>query len=63
MGELVMPGFVYHMEPRGDRLIGLGYDQGNADGALHVSLFDVADLANPKMIKRVNFGKGWAQLA
>lgn len=62
MGELEMPGFLYHMEPRGDRLIGLGYDQGNADGAITVSIFDVSDLATPSMLKRVNFGGSWAQL-
>ncbi len=62
MGELEMPGFLYHMEPRGDRMIGLGYDQGNPDGALTVSIFDVTDLATPTMLKRVNFGGTWAQL-
>jgi uncharacterized secreted protein with C-terminal beta-propeller domain len=30
VGELVMPGFVYHMEPRGDRVLGLGFDHGLA---------------------------------
>jgi len=59
-GELEMPGWVYYMEPRGNRLLGLGFDQGNPDGAMTVSLFDVSDLTTPKMIKRVNFGKGWA---
>jgi len=60
MGELEMPGWVYHMEPRGNRLLGLGFDAGNPDGGMTVSLFDVSNLATPKMIKRVNFGKGWA---
>jgi hypothetical protein len=62
LGELVMPGFLYHMEPRGERLIALGYDQGNADGAITVSLFDVSDFANPTMIERVNFGGTWGSL-
>lgn len=62
-GELQMPGWVYHMEPRGERLIGLGFDQGNRDGALTVSLFDVSDLTNPTMIDRVNFGGDWASVA
>src|SRR5690606_13121131 len=52
-----------HMEPRGDRLVGLGYDQGNADGGLTVSLFDVSDLSTPTMIDRVNFGGEWGELA
>lgn len=63
MGELVIPGWVYHMEPRGDRLIGLGFDQQNADGSLHVSLFDVSNLSAPRMIQRVNFARGWANVA
>lgn len=60
MGELEMPGWIMYLEPRGDRLLGLGFDNGNPEGAMTVSLFDVADLAAPKMLKRVNFGKGWA---
>jgi uncharacterized secreted protein with C-terminal beta-propeller domain len=62
-GELEMPGFLYHMEPRGDRLIGLGFDQGNAEGSLTVSLFDVSDLTTPSMLDRVNFGGDWGSLA
>ncbi|MET0384648.1 MAG: beta-propeller domain-containing protein [Polyangiales bacterium] len=61
-GELKMPGFVYHMEPRGERLIGLGYDQGNPEGGITVSLFDVSNLATPTMLSRVNFGGDWGQL-
>src|SRR6188768_4085119 len=63
MGDLEMPGFLYHMEPRGNRLIGLGFDQGNAAGAITVSIFDVSDLAKPTMLQRVNFGGDWAYLA
>ncbi len=62
-GELEMPGWVYYMEPRGDRLIGLGFDQGNAEGSLTVSLFDVSELVEPTMLDRVNFGGDWASLA
>jgi hypothetical protein len=63
MGELEMPGWIYHMEPRGDRLVAVGYDNRNSQGSLHVSLFDVSNLAAPSMIKRVNFAQGWANLA
>lgn len=59
-GELQIPGWVYHMEPRGDRVYGLGFDQGNAEGGMHVSIFDVSDLDNPTMLDRVNFGGAWA---
>lgn len=62
-GELEIPGWVYHMEPRGDRVIGLGFDQGNAEGSLTVSIFDVSDFSAPTMIDRVNFGGDWANLA
>lgn len=58
-GMLEMPGWLYHMEPRGDRLVGLGFDQENPDGALAVSLFDVSDLSEPTMIDRANFGGDW----
>jgi hypothetical protein len=62
-GELEMPGWIFHMEPRGDRLVGFGYDDTNASQAnLAVSLFDVSDLATPKMLKRVSFGSGWGSL-
>jgi len=58
-GMLEMPGWLYHMEPRGDRLVGLGFDQDNPDGALAVSLFDVSDLNEPVMLDRANFGGDW----
>ena len=62
-GELEMPGWVYHMEPRGDRLLALGFDNTNAGASLAVSLFDVSDLDNPTMIERVHFGGDWASVA
>lgn len=62
-GELEIPGWVYHMEPRGNRLIGLGFDQGNAAGSVHVSLFDVSDMTNPTLLSRANFGGDWGWLA
>jgi hypothetical protein len=62
VGELEMPGWIYHMEPRGDRVLGLGYDQGNKEGSITVSLFDVSDIAAPKMLSRVNFGGDWGML-
>jgi len=63
VGELEMPGWVYHMEPRGDRVLGLGFDQGNEEGGITVSLFDVSNLAAPTMLSRVNFGGDWGSLA
>src|SRR5690606_34272492 len=58
-GMLEMPGWLYHMEPRGDRLVGLGFDQDNPDGALAVSVFDVSSLDDPVMLDRANFGGNW----
>ncbi|MBS2020592.1 MAG: beta-propeller domain-containing protein [Deltaproteobacteria bacterium] len=55
-GEIHMPGWVYHIEPRGDRLIGLGLDRRDYAGNLNLSLFDVTELSNPFMIQRQSFG-------
>jgi hypothetical protein len=55
-GQVEMPGWVYHLEPRGDRLIGLGLDRRDGTGNLNVSLFDVADLASPHLLVRQSFG-------
>jgi uncharacterized secreted protein with C-terminal beta-propeller domain len=64
VGELEIPGWVYHMEPRGDRVYALGYDDASeTGGALHVSLFDVSNLAQPTQLARVNFGGQWASFA
>jgi hypothetical protein len=56
MGELVMPGWVFHLVPRGDRLIGLGLDRRDGSGNLNVSLFDVSDMSSPTLVERVSFG-------
>ena len=58
-GQLVVPGWSTHIEPQGDRLIALGVD--DTDGRrVSVSLFNVADPANPTMIARKTFGDSWA---
>ena len=59
-GQLSMPGYVVDIEPRGDRLVGLGVDATDPAGALNVSLFDVSDVASPRMLRRVAFGaRSW----
>lgn len=63
LGELEMPGWVYHMEPRGDRVFALGFDNAAEGGSLHVSLFDVSDLTTPTMLERVAFGGDWSSVA
>ncbi len=60
-GELAMPGWVFHIEPRGDRLIGLGLDSTDPSGSLNVSLFDVEDLSKPSLIQRQSFGPSYVQ--
>lgn len=56
LGELEIPGWVYHMEPRGNRLIGAGYNVNDRSNRLSLTLFDVSDLAKPKVLSRVSFG-------
>lgn len=55
-GQLFMPGFMYYLEPHGNRLIGLGIDRTDTGGSLNVSLFDVSDPNLPRMLSRVPFG-------
>ena len=63
LGSLEMPGWVFHMVPRGDRLFALGFESTYPLGPLSVALFDVADGQNPKMLSRVTFGGEWAGLS
>jgi len=60
LGELEMPGWIYHLEPRGDRLFALGFDPENPDGSMNVSLFDVSNMATPTLLERVAFGGDWS---
>ena len=54
-GELFMPGFMYYLEPHGDRVIGLGIDRTDTRGSLNVSLFDVSNPDRPQMLARAPF--------
>lgn len=62
-GELEIPGWVYHMETRGDRVLALGYDPSHPDGSINVSLFDVSVFDQPALRRRVHFGGDWASFA
>jgi hypothetical protein len=54
-GELEVPGWSTYIQPLGDRLLSIGID--NVDGwRVAVSLFDVADPANPGLLSRVPIG-------
>ncbi|HSC86868.1 MAG TPA: beta-propeller domain-containing protein [Polyangiaceae bacterium] len=63
VGELEIPGWIYHMEPRGDRLFAIGYDNTVANASLHASIYDVSDLSQPTQLSRVNFGGDWSNFA
>jgi hypothetical protein len=54
-GQLAMPGFMYYLEPHGDRVIGLGIDRTDLNGSLNVSLFDVSNPDTPTMLSRAAF--------
>jgi hypothetical protein len=54
-GALYMPGFMYYLEPHGNRVIGLGIDRADPKGSLNVSLFDVTDPDAPTMLSRAAF--------
>ncbi len=61
-GKLTMPGQLDFIEPRGDRLVALGLtNEAGQPFQLAASLFDVADLASPKLLSRATFGAsfGW----
>lgn len=57
-GSLVIPGYSVYLEPRGNRLIGLGVDPTSYEGSINVSLFDVSNMDDPRMLQRVSFGSG-----
>jgi hypothetical protein len=59
-GQLTMPGQLDFLEPRGDRLLALGHtSEAGQPWQLAASLFDVADLAAPRLLSRVTFGTGY----
>lgn len=61
-GSLILPGFIWHMQPRGDRLLAIGFDQGNAMGSIVASLFDVTTLDQPKLLSQAHFGGMYGNL-
>ncbi len=65
-GELKLLGVSSYLHPAGDgRLIGVGQDaseQGRTQGT-QVSLFDVSDLAAPKLLQRAALGQGASSTA
>jgi len=58
-GELKVPGYSVHIEPRGTRLIGIGMDDTSGSWKVAATLFDVSDPANPAELSRVIVGDSW----
>ena len=54
-GEIEIPGWLHHMVPMGDRLVAVGLAD-EWTGEMAMSLFDVSDLDQPRMIDREQFG-------
>ncbi|HUW60223.1 MAG TPA: beta-propeller domain-containing protein [Candidatus Bathyarchaeia archaeon] len=68
LGQLVVPGWSTHIEPRGDRLIALGVDDSEGKQRVCVSLYDVTGPEDrppteepwePILVDRVTFGEDW----
>jgi hypothetical protein len=60
LGQVIMPGQLDFVEPRGDRLVALGHvSEPGTPWQLAVSLFDVADPRAPALVSRVTFGSGY----
>lgn len=55
VGELEVPGYSTHIEPRGNRLIAVGVDDTNGNRPA-VAYYDVEDPANPTQLSRVVLG-------
>lgn len=64
-GELKIPGYSAYLHPAGEgRLLGVG-QAGNEDGqtqGTQVSLFDVSDPANPKLLDTVMVENAWSSV-
>lgn len=54
-GHLEVPGWSTHIEPMGDLLFSIGWD----DGRVAASLFDVSNPANPTLASRVFLSDSW----
>ncbi|MCF7668464.1 MAG: beta-propeller domain-containing protein [Verrucomicrobia bacterium] len=61
-GELEVPGWSTYIHPLGDRLLTVGIDNSNS-WRVAVSLFDVADPADPSLLSKVLLGENhsWSE--
>jgi hypothetical protein len=62
-GHLQTPGWLDFIIPRGGRLLGVGRDQdGSGTWRLQASLYDVTNLASPRLMARTFFGNNYVEL-
>jgi hypothetical protein len=63
-GYLQTPGWLDFIIPRGDRLLAIGRDQDRQTlvWRLHASLYDVTNLASPRLMERILFGDNYSAL-
>lgn len=63
-GHLETPGWLDFIIPRGNRLLGVGRDQDSSTSGwrLQASLYDVSNLAAPKLTARTLFGSNYTSL-
>jgi hypothetical protein len=61
-GELHVPGWSTYLRPMGDRVLALGIDDTNG-WRVAVSLFDVSNTADPKLLSKVSLGENhsWSE--
>jgi uncharacterized secreted protein with C-terminal beta-propeller domain len=64
LGELEIAGYSAYLHPIGeDLLLGIGQEADQAGHLLgtQLSIFDVSDLRNPKLLDRAPLGPGWSE--
>ena len=64
LGELKISGYSAYLHPIGDDLLlGIGQEADDAGHPLgtQISIFDVSDLRNPKLLSRAPLGQGWSE--
>ena len=62
-GHLLTPGWLDFIIPRDGRLLGVGRDQdGSGVWRLQASLYDVTNLASPRLMARTFFGDNYTEL-
>ena len=64
LGELEISGYSAYLHPIGeDLMLGIGQEADTAGHPLgtQISIFDVSDLAKPKLLSRAQLGQGWSE--